>query len=102
VPSAAPSGWPLALERVCERLDFRVQDNPATRLAAVELAPRGDCAAQPPPPTDAHAYLSVACGSDFAPNGRRAQGCQSGIVTPPVRATVLAEIDRLNEPPVVW
>ena len=24
----------LALERVCERLDFRVQDNPATRLAA--------------------------------------------------------------------
>ena len=60
----------LALERVCERLDFRVQDDPATRLAAkkiVELAPRGDCAAHPPPPTDARAYLSVACGERLRP-----------------------------------
>jgi hypothetical protein len=34
----------LALERVCETLDLRVQDNPATRLMAkkiIELAERG-------------------------------------------------------------
>ena len=34
----------LALERVCETLDLRVQDDPATRLMAkkiIELAQRG-------------------------------------------------------------
>ena len=65
-PGAVRSELP-AVGRADQGLDFRVQDNPATRLAAVELAPRGDCAAQPPPPTDAQAYLSVACGERLRP-----------------------------------
>ena len=36
LPDVSRRDMSLALERVCERLDFRVQDDPATRLAAGE------------------------------------------------------------------